>query len=54
MIMRHDEKRKDEQVNGYLSAKDVASAVISDQDTTISMLENYIAGNEYTSRAHCP
>ncbi len=39
---------------GIVSLGDVVAAVISDQDTTIHMLENYITGNDYTSRVYCP
>ncbi len=39
---------------GIVSLGDVVSAVISEQDTTIDMLENYISGNDYASRVNCP
>jgi CBS domain-containing protein len=39
---------------GIVSLGDVVSTVISEQDTTINMLENYIAGNDYQSTAPCP
>jgi signal-transduction protein with cAMP-binding, CBS, and nucleotidyltransferase domain len=37
---------------GIVSLGDVVSIVISEQDTTINMLENYISGNDYASRTH--
>jgi CBS domain-containing protein len=39
---------------GTVSIVDVVKTIISEQDTTIQALENYVTGNDYGARVYCP
>ncbi len=39
---------------GLVSIGDVVKMIISEQDTAIQALENYVTGNDYGARAYCP
>src|SRR5512142_499751 len=39
---------------GLVSLGDVVKAVVSEQDSTIQTLENYVTGNDYRARLYCP
>ncbi len=39
---------------GLVSLGDVVKMVVSEQDSTIQTLENYVIGNDYRARVYCP
>ncbi len=39
---------------GLVSLGDVVKMVVSEQDSAIQTLENYVTGNDYGSRVYCP
>ncbi len=39
---------------GIVSMGDVVKMIVSEQDTTIQVLENYVTGNDYGARVYCP
>lgn len=39
---------------GLVSIGDIVKMIISEQDTTIQALENYVTGNDYRARVYCP
>ncbi len=39
---------------GVVSMGDVVKMVVSEQDSTIRTLENYVTGNDYGARVYCP
>ncbi len=39
---------------GLVSLGDVVKMVISEQDSAIQTLENYVTGNDYGARVYCP
>ena len=47
--IRHLPVMDNDVLQGVLSNRDVVDTIISDQETTIEKLENYIAGTEYTA-----
>ncbi len=39
---------------GLVSLGDVVKMVVSEQDSAIQTLENYVIGNDYSARVYCP
>ena len=39
---------------GMVSMGDIVKMIISEQDTTIKVLENFVTGNDYGARVYCP
>jgi CBS domain-containing protein len=39
---------------GVVSLGDVVKMIITEQDSTIQTLENYVTGNDYMARVYCP
>ncbi len=39
---------------GLVSLGDVVKMVVSEQDSAIQTLENYVTGNDYRARVYCP
>ncbi|HEX9021087.1 MAG TPA: CBS domain-containing protein [Nitrospirota bacterium] len=52
--IRHLPVTNNGEIIGVVSLGDIVKMIISEQESTIQALENYVIGNDYGARVYCP